>query len=103
MFKCDLQDIFQWVEHGQIYAVHQAHLAQGIHPHNSQCVMVHNTLEVSKRNDKETISFRGAPAIECRTGTRLVSPRHGPKKKILEASTTKVLNCHRTSYSLTVT
>ena len=24
---------------------------------------------------------KGAPAIECRTGTRLVSPRRGPKKK----------------------
>ena len=46
---------------------------------------------------------KGAPAIECRTGTWLVSPRCGPKKKKLEASTTKVLNCHWTSYSLTVT
>ena len=26
-------------------------------------------------------SSKGAPAIECQTGTRLVSPRHGPKKK----------------------
>ena len=34
---------------------------------------------------------KGAPAIECQTGTRLVSPRCGPKKKNLEALTTKVL------------
>ena len=40
---------------------------------------------------------KGALAIECWTGTWLVSPRCGPKKKNLEASTTKVLNCHRTS------
>ena len=36
MFKFDLWDIFQQVEHGQIYAVHQTHSVQGIDPHNSQ-------------------------------------------------------------------
>ena len=36
MFNFDLQDIFQWVECGQIYAVHQTHLVQSIDPHDSQ-------------------------------------------------------------------
>ena len=59
---------------------------------------------LAKASDRYAhVEAKGAPAIECWTGTRLVSPRHGPKKKFLEASTTKVLNCHRTSYSLTVT
>ena len=36
VFKFNLRDIFQWVEHGQIYAVHQTYSVQGIDPHNSQ-------------------------------------------------------------------
>ena len=36
VFKFDLQDIFQWVERGQIYAVHQTHSVQSVDPHDSQ-------------------------------------------------------------------
>ena len=58
---------------------------------------------LGRKNDDRMHSNKGALAIECQTGTQLVSPRCGPKKLKLEASTTKVLNCHQTSYSFTVT
>jgi len=54
-------------------------------------------------SESGTSKTKGAPAIECRTSTWLVSPGHSPEKKKLEASTTKCLNCHRTPYWLMVT